>query len=491
MKINSKVTLLIVIVVLIIFTAFSIIVFLPQKVDYKKEVRSSDLIEKSTEDGNIQRTDYYNKNGGLSFAADKHFATVIKTRTENTLLEEYFDEHGKPTKQPSNCYAMLKEIDELGRIIKLTYLDIDGQPMIITSGYSIVERTFDQENRIEWEMYFDTDGNPIKSLSSGYGCHYEYNEKGQSIKIVYVDEKRNPYMTQNGYAILHRSFYEDGLWLGKVKNEFFFDERDNPIAISHGEYGLHREYDNLGRNDIITYINDKRMPILTNIGYSTIKKTFYPDDSVKTEMYYDQNGQPIALSEGQYGRLIEGDKITYLDAEGKKKFNLQSYLHSNHLSVIFFAFAIVLISTALLRKRENVFLAVLYTSFIIFITLLNREKSESRAELELFWSYRIIFSDKSLQLEILKNIWLFVPIGSILRKIWADGRVIFFAVAISLIIEVTQFITGFGLAEFDDIISNGIGALIGFGYCYVIEQMLTYIKSRKTDTSNNQSTIVL
>ena len=470
--------------VLMTYTVFSIIIFLPKKVDYKNQVRSSDLIEKSTEEGNIQRTDYYDKNGKLTFAADKHYATIIKTTSENTLLEKYYDEKGKPAKQPSNCYSILRENDNLGRNIKLTYLGIDGQPIMITSGYSIIERTFDRENRIEWEMYFDTEGNPIKSLYSCYGCHYEYDENGRSIKIVYVDEDRNPHMTQNGYAILHRSFYEEGLWSDRVENELYFDEHDNPIAISHGEYGQHREYDSLGRNNVITYINDNGIPILNNLGYSTIIRTFYPDDSVKTEMYYDQNGQPVALSEGQYGRLIEADNISFLDAEGKKQFNLLSYLYTYHLSVILIALAIIIISIALLRKRENVFLAILYTAFIIFITLLNREKSESRAELELFWSYKIIFSDKSLQLEILKNIWLFVPIGSILRKIWSDGRVIILAVAISLIIEVTQFISGLGLAEFDDILSNGIGALIGFGYCYVMEQMLTLIKSRKADTSN-------
>ena len=41
--------------------------------------------------------------------------------------------------------------------------------------------------------------------------------------------------------------------------------------------------------------------------------------------------------------------------------------------------------------------------------------------------------------------------------------------AISLCIELIQYCAGTGLAEFDDIISNGLGALMGYGigYCLV------------------------
>ena len=91
MDIQNKSKLCFIIVLLTIFTVISIIVFLPKKVDYKTQVRSSDLIEKTTEDGNIQRTDYFDENGKLTFADNKHYATIIKTTSGNSLLEEYYD----------------------------------------------------------------------------------------------------------------------------------------------------------------------------------------------------------------------------------------------------------------------------------------------------------------------------------------------------------------------------------------------------------------
>lgn len=250
------------------------IVFLPKKVDYKNQVRSSDLTETNIEDGNVQRIDYLDENGKLTFASDKHYATIIKTSADNTLLEKYYDENGRLSQQPSYCYAILREYDENGRNNKLTYLGIDDKPIMISSGYSIIKRSFNQDNRIEWEMYFDTTGNPVNSVYSGYGCHKEYDENGRNTKITYVDEERNPTITKLGYAVRQNTFYDDGVWLGKVENEFYYDESEKPIALSNGEFGLHREYDDLGRSTVLTYLDINGKPMLTNKGYTTIKGLF-------------------------------------------------------------------------------------------------------------------------------------------------------------------------------------------------------------------------
>ena len=42
----------------------------------------------------------------------------------------------------------------------------------------------------------------------------------------------------------------------------------------------------------------------------------------------------------------------------------------------------------------------------------------------------------------------------------------------SVIIEAVQYVTGFGVCEFDDIISNVLGSLIGFEIGSKLENML-------------------
>lgn len=198
-------------------------------------------------------------------------------------------------------------------------------------------------------------------------------------------------------------------------------------------------------------------------------------------MYYDMHGQPVALSQGQFGKLIENGEIIFLDEKGRKQFNIQQYLYTNHISVIMIALVIVVISLIPFRKREDILLAVFYSTFIFYITLMNRELNDSKAELEIFWSYKKIYSDQTLRIEILKNIWLFVPLGSILRKLCSLRWVLLIAISISVAIEIIQYVTGLGLAEYDDIISNVIGALIGFEYGYIIEHLISFVKCLKAD----------
>ena len=188
--------------------------------------------------------------------------------------------------------------------------------------------------------------------------HDEY-ENGKNVLVTYLDENKNPMITRLGYAILRRTFYETDPWTGKVENEFYFDESDQPIALSLGQYGVHKEYDEFGRNNVLMYLDVDGQPMITEAGYTTVKRTFYPDDTVKTEMYFDLEDNPIALSQGQYGVLRENGATVFLDANGYPQFNLRNWLYANPISVVLIALVVVAASMMLSRKA-NWFLLVLY-----------------------------------------------------------------------------------------------------------------------------------
>ena len=135
------------------------------------------------------------------------------------------------------------------------------------------------------------------------------------------------------------------------------------------------------------------------------------------------------------------------------------FLHG-HLLFVAVAGAVATVVAVVLRGRWKAGFAVLYVGFILFMTLWYRTPRDPHGQFELFWSYRQFFSSASLREEILKNIWLFVPLGAALserRYGWLC------AVGLSVAIEAIQYVTGLGLAEFDDVVSNGLGAAIGFG----------------------------
>ena len=74
-------------------------------------------------------------------------------------------------------------------------------------------------------------------------------------------------------------------------------------------------------------------------------------------------------------------------------------------------------------------------------------------ELIPFWSYGV----KSLRMEILLNIILFIPVG-LLAPRW---KTVGLTAGYSMLIELAQLISCRGLFEFDDVIHNALGTAVG------------------------------
>ena len=78
-------------------------------------------------------------------------------------------------------------------------------------------------------------------------------------------------------------------------------------------------------------------------------------------------------------------------------------------------------------------------------------------KLEPFWSWRAWNIQKN---QILANIMMFLPVGILAGKLW-KWESLLIAAGFSAAVEVLQLVTARGLCEFDDVIHNMIGALIG------------------------------
>lgn len=135
---------------------------------------------------------------------------------------------------------------------------------------------------------------------------------------------------------------------------------------------------------------------------------------------------------------------------------------------------------AVLLKHRRVIRQVLfglYMLFIIYYTILSRHRGTThRLELRFMWAYReILEGNPEWQEDIwynIANILFFVPFGflypwnssqSLQLKDKRRGLVVTAAgLILSFLIEITQYMFYLGLCELDDIICNGLGALIGY-----------------------------
>ena len=121
-------------------------------------------------------------------------------------------------------------------------------------------------------------------------------------------------------------------------------------------------------------------------------------------------------------------------------------------------------------RIEALILLCIYTGIIIYITLLSREPTANRQyNFQLFWSYLEFFDETHPQAQqILLNILLFIPFGVLLAIVGGTGKwkrtlllVVIAAAVLSGLIEGMQLIFKLGLAEFDDVFDNTVGAVAG------------------------------
>lgn len=281
---------------------------------------------------------------------------------------------------------------------QFTYLDPEGEPMMLTSGYATVKRTYDAQGRAETDMYFGLDGEHIARPDGQYGVQYIRDDSGKHIGTTYLNREGQPMTIKPGYMIV---LYEHDEW-NNVVQYTYFDEAGKPASMSRGRYGQRIEYERKAR--IRSY---------------------------------------------------------YIDAEGNELFLLDQFLTQNLWLNVLVALLLVVCVVFLPRKLRWGLLA-LYSLFILYMTLIVRESGEQRSEWTLFWSYEQFFTDDGLRVQIIQNILLFVPFGALMCSLFGGRAAILAAVVFSLLIEGTQLVFRLGLCELDDVFSNVLGSAMGW-----------------------------
>lgn len=136
----------------------------------------------------------------------------------------------------------------------------------------------------------------------------------------------------------------------------------------------------------------------------------------------------------------------------------------------------------------SILFLIVYVYLVIRITLFNRSITEyATYNMELFWCVKKAWNEKSSLhwYYVIGNILLFMPMGflipffiRIMRKIEIT---ILVGLVISMMIELIQFTFHIGLFEFDDIINNAIGNIMGYGVFIIIYCYHNKYKYRKID----------
>lgn len=450
-----------IIIFLAFFTFISIISIWPDSgKDHDAGLTSAELeLEEKTEkdstiDISITTYTFVNASEETTFAIDRGYAVreAVRNAEGKTIEERYFDADGNPVELYDSYYGIKYEYRDHEVIIR--YMDSQGNEMPLAT-YSIIVRTLDDDGRAVDDYYYDLDMQPIK-YAGYYGMHRDYDNNGWNNRVTYLDENGQPVLCSSGYAIKEYKRDADGT----ITGEFYFDAQKNPTKSSLGEYGQLYERDENGRISQITYLGSDGNAATNSAGYAILKRTYHRDGTWNTDMYFDKVGNPVALSKWQYGIKNSGKIILLLDKNGHVMLCVDNILNGFPFMVVVFGCMICLFMLVL-PKKLSFLLTCFYTVFILYETLMFREIGDAMTNLVLFSYAGRFFKEQSVRVGVINNIWLFVPLGTGLYRIFQKKWVLLIPFVFSVLIETTQYITGLGIAEFDDVFGNTLGGWIG------------------------------
>ena len=443
------------------FTFISIIAIWPDSgKNHDAGLTSAELkLEEKTEkdsatDNSITTYTFVNEAEETTYAIDIGYAVMKRLRNaEGQVIEErYFDADGNPVKLYDSYYGVKYEYHDHEVIIR--YLDSGGNTMSLAA-YSTIVRTLDAAGRAVDDYYYDLGMQPVQ-WGGYYGMHRDYDNNGWNCRITYLDKNGQPVLCSYGYAIKEYKRDADG----NITGEFYFDTQGNPTKSSLGEYGQLYKRDEKGRINQITYLDENGKEATNNASYTILKRTYYRDGNINTDMYFDNVGNSVALSKGQYGIKYSGKTTLLIDKNSNVILCVDNILNGFPFMVVVFGCVLCFV-ILMLPKVWSILLTCVYVVFILYETLMFRETGNMRTNLVLFSYAGNFLKAQSVRVGVINNIWLFVPLGTGLYRIFQKKWVSLIPLAFSLLIETTQYTTGLGIAEFDDVFGNTLGGWIG------------------------------
>lgn len=327
--------------------------------------------------------------------------------------------------------------------------------MMLGAGYSAIVRTL-VDGKATDDFYYDLNMQPVRCTGGYYGLYREYDEQGKNCGITYLGENGQPVICTSGYAV--KTYLRDSE--ETVIGERYFDTGENPVKSSLGQYGELYQRDEQGRISQITYLGADGNPGPTTAGYTVLKRTYHRDGTADIDMYFDADSNPMALSKGQYGIKRSGKVNLLLDKNGRVMLCVDNVLNGLPFMVVIFGCVICLL-ILVLPKKMSVLLTAAYIAFILYETLMFREAGDARTNFVLFSYADRFLTEQSVRVGVINNIWLFVPLGAGWYRIIQKKWVLLVPFLMSVVVEATQYITGLGIAEFDDVFGNTLGGWIG------------------------------
>lgn len=279
---------------------------------------------------------------------------------DGRVIEEVF--LGKDGNPKSTQFGLGKKkfsYDEDGNMTKIVYLTIDDKPSSDGNNCPVVDLTYDKWGNRQTEKYSDIEGNPMIRKDNGVaGFLYEYNDKGQPVKLQFIGidggptyycgassyvieydgngyQKKRTYIDSEGKAAIfneagmaYSSYETDNDERGNILEARILDTSGKLIDTSSFARKV-CTYDSVGNQLSEIYLDDKgNVHTPPQFGYAGIIFEYNPQGRISRLSYIDEQKQSVNLQDKHYCYYtfeydVRGNvsKISYFDKDNRPVMN--------------------------------------------------------------------------------------------------------------------------------------------------------------------------
>ena len=256
---------------------------------------------------------YYVDEGVRGYSTDGYSRTTLQYTLWRTVgYQCYYDDQDKLVCPENIGYAKIKNIYNSRYLVRTEYYGADNKLMIGPDGYAVVEHVFKNKLNTE-DILYDTDGKTVINGSRGYArIKYQYGDNKQLIGQSFFDAEGNPVMI-TGEADEVRPIWQGNQAIGES-----YWKNGEPVIGEKGYHEIRHEYTANGKVKTEFYYDVDGNLTLSTDGYAGIEKLYNSKGREMATLYYNEQGELMLAPGKEYAYVLtipEQDKLALAEEE--------------------------------------------------------------------------------------------------------------------------------------------------------------------------------
>ena len=221
----------------------------------------------------------------------------------------------------NNIYGKVFELDSLGRVSKVTFLNSEGNRISDKHGVGCIYYEYDRMGDTQSVDYRDLDDHPVLNEQGYTRIDARFDEWGNTIENRHIGLEDTPTFNNNNLCIETLGYDSNG----NMTEVRLYDAQRNPANCSFGYAIIRWESDRKGRTVKTSYYGVDGKPCYNTDNYSYCVTSYNSDDCIEEYSFYGIDDRPcIAKDVGVYCIKVTYDDYNYVksrtffDASGNR-----------------------------------------------------------------------------------------------------------------------------------------------------------------------------